>query len=60
RGEIEKRPDDNPKTIKNRLKIYEAESDSVINFYKNKLFELSGEGSQDEIFNRLSDTIKNL
>lgn len=60
RGEIENRSDDNLETIKTRLKIYETESDSVINFYKNKLFELSGEGSQDEIFNRLSDTIKNL
>lgn len=60
RGEIEKRSDDNPETIKNRLKIYETESGSVINFYKNKLFELSGEGSPDEIFNRLSDTINKL
>ena len=57
RGETEKRSDDNIETIKKRLNIYNAESDSVINFYKEKFVEIDGEGTTEEVFNRILNAI---
>ncbi|MDD5756119.1 MAG: adenylate kinase [bacterium] len=57
------RADDNEKTIKNRLKVYESTTRPVLDFYKEKklLQKVNGIGSIDQIFaliRSILDTIK--
>ncbi|MDD5259101.1 MAG: adenylate kinase [bacterium] len=57
------RADDNEKTIKNRLKVYESTTRPVLDFYKEKkhLKKVNGIGSIDQIFaliRSIMDTIK--
>ena len=59
RAQIEGRKDDTEEVIKNRLKIYKAETFPLIELYKKqgKYFEVEGCNSIDEIFECASDII---
>lgn len=52
RGEVSGRSDDNEEVIMNRIREYHAKTSPVADYYrsKDKLVELKGEGSVDEIF----------
>lgn len=54
-GELYQRPDDNPQTVKKRLRVYFAETAPLIDYYaqKGKLLEIDGEGSVDEVKRRI-------
>ena len=54
-GELYQRPDDNPQTVKKRLKVYFAETAPLIDYYaqRGKLLEIDGEGSVDEVKRRI-------
>jgi len=52
RGEVSGRSDDNEEIIMNRIKEYHAKTSPVADYYrsKEKLVEIKGEGSVDDIF----------
>ncbi len=54
-GELYQRADDNTETIKKRLEVFFAETAPLIDYYKieGKLLEIQGEGSMDEICQRI-------
>jgi adenylate kinase len=54
-GELYQRADDNTETIKNRLKVFFAETAPLIDYYSKsgKLLEVQGEGSMEEISQRI-------
>ncbi len=54
-GELYQRPDDTMETIKKRLQVYFAETAPLIDYYTqaNKLLEVDGEGSVDEVERRI-------
>jgi adenylate kinase len=62
RAEIEGRKDDNKETINNRLKVYKQQTAPLLDYYKNqgKLIKINGVGSVDDIFNVISDKLKQL
>jgi len=55
RGETSGRADDNQEVIKERLEIYHQNVEGLINFYqtRNKLYEVHGEDSPAEVFERI-------
>ncbi len=55
-GELYQRPDDNVETVKNRLKVYFAETSPLIDYYKQagKLLEIHGEGGAADVNNRIA------
>jgi adenylate kinase len=59
RGEQSGRSDDNEEIIINRIHEYHAKTSPVADYYKSldKLVEIKGEGSVDDIFNALSSAI---
>jgi adenylate kinase len=59
RARIEKRPDDTPEVIRNRLKVYDEVTAPVVDHYRNqgKLAHLDGVGTLDEVFNRILEAI---
>lgn len=59
RGETSGRADDNEIVIKERLEIYHKNVSDLINFYqtRGKLFEVHGEGSPKEVFERITKLI---
>lgn len=59
RGQVSGRSDDNEAIIMNRITEYHAKTSPVADYYKskNKLVEIKGEGSVDEIFQRISAEI---
>ena len=59
-GELHQRDDDKEETIRNRLKVYQAQTAPVINFYKMKdiLHSIDGIGSIEEISERIINIIK--
>ncbi len=63
RGKTSGRKDDaNEDVIRNRIAVYKAETSPVYNYYaeQNKSQIVEGQGSIEEIFDRLSSTIENL
>jgi adenylate kinase len=54
-GELYQRADDNLETIKNRLKVFFADTTPLIDYYKaaGKLLEVDGEGEVDQIKGRI-------
>lgn len=54
-GELYQRSDDVPETIKERLKVFFAQTAPLIDYYTktSKLMEVNGEGSMDEIKQRI-------
>jgi len=59
-GELYQRADDNTETIKKRLEVFFAETAPLIDYYANtgKLLEVQGEGTTEEIRDRIISTIK--
>ena len=63
RGKTSGRSDDNDETIiRNRIQVYKNETSPVFNFYhaQEKAHKISGIGTIDEIFNRLTALIDSL
>ena len=60
RGETSGRADDNEIVIKERLEIYRKNADKLIKFYQNldKLYEVNGEGSPQEVFQRITKLVE--
>ena len=58
-GELYQRSDDVPATIKERLKVFFAQTAPLIDYYTNtgKLLEVNGEGGMDEIKQRILNAI---
>jgi adenylate kinase len=59
-GELYQRADDKPETVKNRLKVYFAETSPLIDHYtgEGKLLEIDGEGDIAEVNRRIINAIK--
>lgn len=59
RGQTSGRADDNEIVIKERLEIYRANVSDLIDFYqtRGKLHEVNGEGSPQEVFDRVIEII---
>src|SRR6187455_2988428 len=59
RAIAEKRPDDTPEVVRNRLKVYDEQTAPVVDFYRNqgKLAHLDGVGTLDEVFTRILEAI---
>ena len=55
-GELFQRPDDKEETVRNRLKVYEAQTKPLVDYYSNKaiLKKVSGDMDVDELFKVLS------
>ena len=58
-GELYQREDDKEETIKKRLEVYFAQTQEIINYYKEKdlLFEISGDLSAKEVFKLVEEKI---
>ena len=54
--ELFQRPDDNEETVKNRLRVYLEESESVLDYYRkqDKLENVSGDLDAEEVFDIIS------
>ena len=59
RGQKTGRADDNPETIKNRLKVYHESTTPLREFYKNagKYRKINGSGSVNDIFEEIAKAI---
>ncbi len=60
RGRQTGRADDNPETIKNRLKVYHDQTCPLRDYYtaEGKYIPINGSGVVDEIFNDISEALK--
>lgn len=60
RAQQEGRADDNPESVRNRLRVYSDQTAPVIDFYRQqgKLICVFGEGSMDEVLARVLAAIK--
>ncbi len=58
-GELVQREDDNEETIRSRLDVYREQTEPVIEYYRdrNKLRAIDGEGTIDEIYDRLRQAL---
>ena len=58
-GELYQRPDDTPETVKERLRVYFAETAPLIDYYNRagKLLEVGGEGSVDNVRERILEAL---
>ena len=54
-GTLIQREDDNEKTVKSRISVYESQTAPLIDFYKKagKLIDINGDKSIDEVFNEI-------
>ncbi len=61
-GRLHHRADDNEDTITNRLRVYEAQTAPLIDYYKaqGKQYTVDGSGDIDQIFQQLCDIIDKL
>lgn len=59
-GETYQRADDEPTSISKRLDVYEKSTAPLKDYYQSKgsLVKVSGLGSMDEVYGRISDTLK--
>ncbi|MBO5394903.1 MAG: adenylate kinase [Clostridia bacterium] len=54
------RDDDKPESIKNRLEVYEKTTSPLINFYSDRLFKVSGEGTPEDTYRPVKTYLKSL
>jgi adenylate kinase len=54
RAELEGRSDDNEETIRKRLGVYTSQTEPLVSFYGERVVSISGLGSIDEVYGRLS------
>lgn len=61
-GELIRRKDDDPETVRNRLKVYHEETESLIAFYKDrgKLFIVDGSRSPEETNVQVQEVLEKL
>ncbi|RMH71016.1 MAG: adenylate kinase [Gemmatimonadetes bacterium] len=59
-GEVIQRPDDNEHTIQKRFSVYMNQTRPLVEYYQSKglLVDISGEGSFDEVYQRILRVIK--
>jgi adenylate kinase len=59
-GELVQRADDNEETIGNRLKVYRAQTEPLVEHYRaaGLLRTISGQGSVDEVYQRIQQALK--
>ncbi len=59
RAKAEGRADDNPESVRKRLKVYDEQTAPVIEFYRahGQLTVVNGVGTLDEVFNRILEAI---
>lgn len=59
-GELVQRADDKPEVVKERLKVYHAQTKPLIEYYKKqgKLVSIDGEKTPDQVFTDLKSAIK--
>jgi len=59
-GELYQRPDDTVETVKKRLEVYFAQTTPLIDYYSwgGKLLELDGQGSVDEVSERIISALQ--
>jgi len=59
-GELYQRPDDTPETVKERLRVYFAETAPLIDYHNRagKLLEVDGEGGVDEVRERILESLE--
>lgn len=59
RAKVEGRADDNEETVRNRMKVYAAQTAPVAGYYEAKglLTEVYGMGALDEVFERLTNVL---
>lgn len=60
KGELVQREDDSPQVIKNRWELFLKENRKLLDFYrsKNKLVEIEGRGSIEEVLRRVKEKLK--
>ena len=60
RAAAEGRKDDNPETVRERLRVYEAQTAPVVGHYRDlgELVEVDGVGSMDEVFARILGAVR--
>jgi adenylate kinase len=60
RAEIEGRADDNEETIRERMRVYDAETAPLLDFYRGRgrLIEVSGMGTIEEVGKRIRESLK--
>ncbi|MFB6157479.1 MAG: adenylate kinase [Haloferacaceae archaeon] len=58
-GDLIQRDDDTEETVRERLRVYEENTEPVIEYYRERgdLVTVDGEGSPDEVFERVVDAI---
>lgn len=58
RGETSGRPDDaNVEVIKQRIENYKKDSYPLKNYYSDRIIEIDGEGTPDEVYNNIINTL---
>jgi adenylate kinase len=59
-GELVQRADDNEETIGNRLKVYRAQTEPLVEHYRaaGLLHTVSGQGSVDEVYQRVQQAVR--
>lgn len=58
-GQLIRRSDDNPEVLKNRIKVYEAQTAPIIDYYKekNNIIDIDGEPSIEEVENDIWEKV---
>lgn len=59
-GELYQRDDDKEATIRNRLKVYKAETAPLMDYYKAILKDVDGSGKADDIYKKVGSLIDKL
>ena len=59
RAELEGRTDDNEETIRERMRVYDAETAPLLDYYRERslLTEISGMGAVEEVSARISEAL---
>ncbi len=55
--ELYQRDDDREEVVKKRLLVYEAQTQPLIDYYKNKLVRIDGTGKVEEIFSKIEKSL---
>jgi len=61
-GELTRRKDDDPETVKTRLKVYHEETEPLVGFYKarGKLFTVDGSGTPEHTHAQVSEVLEKI
>lgn len=58
RREQADRSDDAEETVLNRFKVYQEKSRPLLHYYDERVIDIDGEGSVDDVFRRLSELVR--